>query len=93
MKKYYIYLCLFGASFSCDIMDKAPLDMISEDVVWEDQVLVNAYIDGIYSELNNGLLLRDGTITESVDPTSGLSDEGRQARAWHPLFFSGKEVC
>lgn len=90
MKKYYIYLCLFGASFSCDIMDKAPLDMISEDVVWEDQVLVNAYIDGIYSELNNGLLLRDGTITESVDPTSGLSDEGRQARAWHPLFFQWK---
>lgn len=86
--KYFIYLLLSMSSFSCDIMDKAPLDIISEDVVWSDKALINSYINGVYSELD--FLIRDGSGYEEVDPTSGLSDEGRQGRDWHPLYTTWK---
>ena len=54
-------------------MDKAPLDIISEEAVWNDKALINSYISGVYSELD--FLIRDGSGYEEVDPTSGLSDE------------------
>lgn len=86
--KYFIYLLLLCGSFSCDIMDKAPLDIISEEAVWNDKALINSYINGVYSELD--FLIRDGYGYEEVDPTSGLSDEGRQGRDWHPLYSTWK---
>lgn len=69
-------------------MDKSPLDIISEDVVWNDEALINSYIDGVYSEMT--FLVRDGHGHEWVDPTSGLSDEGRQGRDWHELYTKWK---
>lgn len=69
-------------------MDKAPLDIISEEAVWNDKALINSYISGVYSELD--FLIRDGSGYEEVDPTSGLSDEGRQGRDWHPLYSTWK---
>ena len=47
--KYFIYLLLFCGSFSCDIMDKAPLDIISEEAVWNDKALINSYISIVFS--------------------------------------------
>ena len=90
MKVKYI-LAVFTAlfAFSCnEVLDKAPLNIISEDKVWNDAVLINAYIDRVYSEMD--FLVRDGSGFEEVDPTSGLADEGRQGRNWHPLFFRWK---
>jgi len=69
-------------------MDKSPLDIISEDVVWNDEALINSYIDGVYAEMS--FLVRDGEGHEGVDPTSGLSDEGRQGRDWHDLYTKWK---
>jgi hypothetical protein len=51
MKKLkYLYLIIFLASFGCaeDILDRQPLDIISEDVVWNDKVLADAKLNGIY---------------------------------------------
>ncbi|NQU33810.1 MAG: RagB/SusD family nutrient uptake outer membrane protein [Bacteroidetes bacterium] len=90
MKKiYYILILLIVISYSCeDVLDKAPLDIISEDVVFDDPTLTQAYINNLYSELS--FLNRDGSGFEGTDPTSGLSDEGRQGRNWHPLYFAWK---
>lgn len=90
MKKiYYILILLLLFSYACeDVLDKAPLDIISEDVVFEDPTLAQAYINNLYSEL--AFLNRDGSGFEGTDPTSGLTDEGRQGRSWHPLYFAWK---
>jgi len=87
--RHIIILATAFFALSCDqVLDKAPLNIISEDKVWNDAVLINAYIDRVYGEM--GFLVRDGSGFEEVDPTSGLADEGRQGRNWHPLFFRWK---
>lgn len=90
MKKIlYILIVSIAVTYSCnDVLDKAPLDIISEDVVFSDPVLAQSYINNVYSELS--FLNREGSGYEEVDPTSGLSDEGRQGRNWHPLYYNWK---
>ena len=44
-----VFLLVITAS--CDILDKKPLDMISDDVVWDDPTLVDAYLVSQYSEM------------------------------------------
>ena len=39
---------LLVMSTSCDILDKKPLDMISDDIVWDDPTLVDAYLASQY---------------------------------------------
>jgi hypothetical protein len=54
MKKLkYLYLIIFLASFGCaeDIMDRQPLDIISEAVVWNDIALADAKLNGIYQSI------------------------------------------
>ena len=93
MKKIYYLLIILTAfgTYSCEkVMDKVPLDRISEGEVFSDPVLARAHINRIYSELS--FLNRDGNIdgTEDLDPVSCLADEGRQGRVWHPLYFNWK---
>jgi hypothetical protein len=90
MKKiYYLLLVLVLFAYSCeDVLNKAPLNIISEDVVFNDPKLVRAYINGIYNELS--FLNREGFGYETVDPTSCLSDEGRCGRSWHWLYYYSK---
>lgn len=48
-KMLAVFLLVITAS--CDILDKKPLDMISDDVVWDDPTLVDAYLASQYSEM------------------------------------------
>lgn len=54
--KNIFYISLFwGASFltSCnDVLDKRPLDLITEDAVWSDATLIQANINGMYESMN-----------------------------------------
>lgn len=55
MKKYLTVILLSIMCISCmDLLDKKPLDKISEDVVWEDQNLINAYIVDLYERIISG---------------------------------------
>jgi hypothetical protein len=40
--------CLVISSCQNDILDKKPLDIITEDVVWKDQTLIDAYLTNLY---------------------------------------------
>lgn len=64
------------ALFSCNLMDKSPIDTITEDDVWNDEVLTNLYISDVYSSMD--YLYRDG-VKElyEVNMVSHLSDESR----------------
>lgn len=47
----YIFLLLFIGFQACqdDVLDRSPLDKISGDEVWNDEVMVNAYVTNLYS--------------------------------------------
>lgn len=47
-----ILLIAFIVNASCkkDVLDKVPLDIISDDVVWKDPALVDAYLTQCYAE-------------------------------------------
>lgn len=50
MKKYHLLffaLAVILAS-SCDVLDKQPLDVISDSIVWEDKDLTDAYLANMY---------------------------------------------
>jgi hypothetical protein len=49
-KMLFISIVLSIGLFSCmDVLDKAPLDIISDKVVWEDKELTDAYLTGAYA--------------------------------------------
>ena len=54
-KKRFIYafalLMLFLGSCTEEILDKEPLDIISDETLWESPELINTYINGIYKDL------------------------------------------
>lgn len=54
MKKL-IYIFIIGlltfSSCNEEVLDKAPLDVVSDDVVWGDQVLIDAYLTEAYLEM------------------------------------------
>ncbi|PPL02081.1 RagB/SusD family nutrient uptake outer membrane protein [Parapedobacter indicus] len=87
MRKYLLIVA-FAFAACGDLLDKGPLDIISEDAVYTDPVLAQAYVNNIYSKLS--FLNREGDGFENVDPTSGLADEGRQGRSWHALYYHWK---
>jgi hypothetical protein len=76
--------------FSCDVLDKSPLDMISDDVVWDDEVLVNAYIVNIYDEMT--FLHRDVPNSTGYFENflSLTTDEARDGFNWHTLTTTYK---
>jgi len=49
-----IVLIFFTGSCNDDFMDRKPLDRISEADVWEDPVLMQAFVNQIYAELVHG---------------------------------------
>jgi hypothetical protein len=54
MKKIkFLYLIIFLASLGCaeDILDRKPLDVITEDLVWNDKALVDAKLYGVYQSI------------------------------------------
>lgn len=87
MRKYLLIVA-FAFAACGDLLDKGPLDIISEDAVYTDPVLAQAYVNNVYSKLS--FLNREGDGFENVDPTSGLADEGRQGRSWHALYYHWK---
>lgn len=76
---------LFSVSlFSCNIFDKEPLDMISDNVVWNDKNLLDSYIIGVYSQMD--FIAHDGKSNGTfwVNANSCLSDEAKDCYT-HPV--------
>lgn len=94
MKKILSILSAFVlcAFYSCaDLMDKEPIDMISQDVVWDDPVLSARFLDGVleqmmfmYSECpyEGGI----GTHLWGMHDAITVSDEARHCFPWYGTF-------
>lgn len=52
--RLYLILASFVGLISCeyDVLDKKPLDIISDDVVWNDANLVDSYLAGQYRQMH-----------------------------------------
>ena len=50
MKKYiYSFLLLSILILGCDkVLDKEPLDLITDQVVWKDPALIDAFLADLY---------------------------------------------
>lgn len=55
--KYVLFLYILLVSSCDDILDRAPLNKISEADVWTDEVMIKAYVTNLYSRIpfNNPL--------------------------------------
>ncbi len=62
-------------SMSCeDVLDKRPLDLITEDAVWQDASLAQANVNGLYENLNYFSHWNGDPITYSGDDNSYNSE-------------------
>lgn len=79
MKKIvYIVLFLIGLLSSCtkDVLDKNPLNIISDAVVWSDPILIDAYLTECYDEMG---FINDIAYNENP----GRMDDG--SRSWFAI--------
>lgn len=93
---YKIFVILVLGLVSCekDLLEKQPLDIISEEVLWQDEILVGRYLDGIFEEMD--FLYNEAGYSASKEwlwyrPWGELdlvtvTDEARHCFPWYPTF-------
>ena len=78
--KYIVYLSLAVTVLSCeDVLDKAPLDRISEVSVWQDSKLADAYLTDVYARANFRHLSTSNT---GIGLIAAMADEMIQFAPW-----------
>jgi hypothetical protein len=78
--KHILYFVFALALWSCeDVLDKAPLDRISEVAVWQDERLADAYLTDVYALANFRHLNNSHT---GFGLLSGMADEMIQFAPW-----------
>jgi hypothetical protein len=93
MKRFFFVTTLatlLGLCSCSDLLEKEPIDIISDAVVWNDARLTEAYIDQILSEMlfmfseapwEDGI----GSHLWGMHDKICMSDEARHAYAWYPV--------
>lgn len=77
--KYILFAFVFF-SVSCErVLDKVPLDRISDAAIWTDENLVDAYLTDIYSTV---IFRRLNINAVGLGLISGMSDELTQFAPW-----------
>lgn len=96
MKKIILFISISILGFSsCQkgVLDKVPLDIISDNTVWNDQILIDAYLTETYSETH--VLANEGKIDVFFwSEINGIADEGRSqwAESMQPWKSGGLKI-
>jgi len=91
--KYIIIagLSLFAISCNTDFLDQAPLDQFASTVVWQDPILMEAYVNDVYWGIPHGfgwIMLACG-----VDEAHSADiDQGIKARAANQSLISATDM-
>lgn len=100
MKKisFIIIVSLLLGSCAKDVLDKSPLDMISDDVLWEDPVLIEGFLTECYGEMGfyNDMPYLAATDFFADMVMTGVSDEANSdwvATAKSHWISIGGGVC
>jgi len=92
MKKIkYLLVTLFLALLGCEsFLDKQPLDIISDAIVWKDKNLVNSYLAELYY-VTDFMERRTGDGSE-LSMIASMGGEGRSYGAHHQPYISSTNV-
>ena len=97
-----VFLLIFGNSCVKDLLNRQPLNIISDNVLWNDQTLVNAYITDIYSGMqvlqmtegsDNRSQMGGGSSTDTwfdINISTELSDEAMCGMPWLWTYYRWK---
>ncbi|HUN04456.1 MAG TPA: hypothetical protein PLS00_16520 [Niabella sp.] len=80
-----LLLCNFGCT---KFLDKKPLDVISDAVVWEDPALVDAYLADLYARVDF-IEIRGNTDEQtSFAMVASMGGEGRSYGTHHQSYIA-----
>ena len=75
MKKIIRNILILLSMVSCeDILDKSPLDRISENNVWNDELLIQAYVNASYLSIEHGFY--QGMLSSACDECYDINNTG-----------------
>ncbi len=88
--KRIIYIFLIGllTFTSCNVLDKEPLDIISDATVWKDKALIDSYLNQCYIEMyvfdneSNTSLTMPGNHWQMMYMINNISDECKANVTW-----------
>jgi len=94
MKKVkYLFIILLLGSFGCeDFLEKEPLNIISDAVVWDDENLVNSYLADLYSRTDFIELRGNENEQTSLAMIASMGGEGRSFGAHHQSYVASTNV-
>jgi len=95
MKKIiYIFLSGLLTFTSCDVLDKEPLDIISDAVVWNDKSLIEAFFNRCYMEMyvfdNESPDINQYGSFQVMYMINNISDECKATETWSDDAYSYK---
>lgn len=96
LKVYVLYTCLGILSAfinACDVLDKEPLDSISDSVVWSDETLIDAIITGAYVSTTVFQNEADDVANTSalwfhIYYINNISDESKSLANWQGTVYN-----
>ena len=90
--KYLLILFLLSSQGCQKFLDKKPLDIISDAVVWEDENLVNSYLADLYYRTDFIELRGNYGEQTSLAMIASMGGEGRSFGTHHQSYIASTSV-
>lgn len=90
--KYLAIIAFLGFQSCESFLDKEPLDIVSDAVVWEDPALVNAYLADLYFRTDFIELRGNRDEQTSFAMIASMGGEGRSHGAHHQSYVASTNV-
>ncbi len=90
--KYLIILFSLGTMGCQEFLDKEPLDIISDAVVWDDANLIDSYLADLYYRVDFIEIRGNYNEQTSFAMVASMGGEGRSFGAHHQSYKSSTEV-
>jgi hypothetical protein len=90
--KYLIIFILLGLQGCDQLLDKKPLDIISDAVVWSDQRLIDAYLADLYYRTDFIEIRGNFTEQTSFAMIASMGGEGRSFGTHHQSYIASTNV-
>lgn len=88
--KYLIFILILGITGCEKVLDKEPLDIISDVIVWKDANLVNAYLNDIYYRIQFQDMRDDPGYSQST--VAAMGGECRVMGAWQQPYQAATSI-
>lgn len=89
----FLIVVLFISNFGCKkFLDKRPLDVISDAVVWEDPALVDAYLAELYANVDFIEIRGNTSEQTSFALIASMGGEGRSHGTHHQSYIASTNV-